>query len=75
MNMLSTPDNEQQRQAAEIHDLAEQYHINEDIVRSIYQREMKMFHSTAHITQYLSLLASRHVKELIRLGLIDADQG
>lgn len=61
---------EQQKHASAIHLLAEQYHLKEETVRTIYERELKLFKSTAHIDQYLSLLTTRHVKELIRLGLI-----
>ena len=70
MNALHTPVLEQQKHVSAIHSLAEQYHLDEDIVRTIYERELKLYNSTAHIDQYLSLLTTRHVKELIRLGLI-----
>ena len=70
MNTVNTPVLEQQQHASAIHSLAEQYHLDEGVVRAIYERELKLFKSTAHINQYLSLLTTRHVKELIRLGLI-----
>ena len=65
----SMPD--QQDHNAAIRFLARQYHLKENTVRSIYERELKMFNSTKNIDQYLSLLTSRHVKELMKLGLID----
>lgn len=70
MNAPYTSAVEQQKHESAIHSLAEQYHLEEDMVRTIYERELKLFKSTAHIDQYLSLLSTRHVKELIRLGLI-----
>ena len=70
MNALVTPVLEQQKHVSVIHSLAEQYHLDENIVRTIYERELKLFDSTKNIDQYLSLLTTRHVKELIRLGLI-----
>lgn len=73
MQRLSQADRQEKKYASDIQALAQQYHIREDIVRNLYERELQRFSSTDHIEQYLSLLTSRHVKELIRMGLIEPE--
>ena len=72
MNRLETPTPEQQQHSSAIHHLAEQYHLDEDLVRNVYERELRMFNTTEHVEKYLSLMATSHVRELIRQGIIDS---
>jgi len=62
---LYLSDKESQQHLKEIHAIAEQYHIKEELVRGIYEDELRKLQITAKFKQYLSVLVTRHVKEIL----------
>ena len=58
-------DKEYQQHSQAIHAIAEQYHINEDLVKELYEDELRKLKITAKLKQYLSVLVVRHVKEIL----------
>lgn len=54
--------------------IAEQYHIKEILIRELYEDELKKLQLTAKLKNFLPVLATRHVKEMLyRSGLISPD--
>jgi hypothetical protein len=66
-------DGEEERKlhGAVIHSLANQYHVDEIIVRDIYESKLQSLTAGARIKRYLSVLAARHVKALLSRARID----
>lgn len=60
---------EQNQHSSAIHAIALQYHMQESLVREIYEQDLKTLKSAANIKSYLSVLVSRHVIEHIRKGM------
>ena len=60
---------EQKQHSSAIHAIAQQYHVQESLVREIYEQDLKTLKPAAHIKSYLSVLVSRHVIERIRKGI------
>jgi len=58
-------DKESQQHLKVIHAIAEQYRINEELIRSIYEDELRKLQLNAKLKQYLSVLVARHVKEIL----------
>ena len=48
-----------------ISSIADQYQLEEDFVRDIYEYEFTKLDNQAHIKAYLPVLTTRHVKEVI----------
>ena len=62
---LYLSDKESRQHLKVIHAIAEQYHIREGLVRTIYEDELRKLQITAKLKQYLSVLVTRHVKEIL----------
>lgn len=74
MHPLYGSPQEQKQHSSAIHAIAQQYHIQESLVRKIYEDDLKILKPTAQIKGYLSVLVSRHVIEYIRNGLPNITQ-
>lgn len=65
MSTLNHSDNDYHQHNDAIHLIAEQYHINETLVRELYENVLESLQVSARCKQFLSILATRHVKEQI----------
>jgi len=65
MFALYQNDNEYQQHAHAIHDLADQYHLKESLVREIYESVLKDLLQTARFRKYLQILTTRTAKKLL----------
>lgn len=65
MSNLYQSDKEFQQHSKAIHTIADQYHIQESQIREIYETELSKLQVAAKFKQYLSVLAMRHVKEML----------
>lgn len=74
MHTLYGSSQEQKQHATAIKNIAQQYQVQESLVRKIYEDDLKVLKPTANIKGYLSVLVSRHVIEQIRKGLSDSLQ-
>jgi len=53
-----------QKHDSVIQAIADHYHVHESVVRPLYEQELaKLQPQSAHITSFLSVLASKHVCE------------
>ena len=57
---------EQQQHSTAIHKIAEQYHIQEEEIRRLYEAGLSELKSRAQIKNYLSVLVTRYVVDCIR---------
>ena len=65
MQALHLSNNEYRQHTSAITSIAGHYHIDEPIVREIYERELEELLHHARIKIYLSVIAMRHVKDII----------
>ena len=55
-------DEERRLHFSAIHSLADQYHLDESMIREIYENELEKLMYSARVKTYLSVLAVRQVK-------------
>lgn len=55
-------DEERRLHISAIHSLADQYHLDESMIREIYENELEKLMYSARVKTYLSVLAVRQVK-------------
>lgn len=48
-----------------IHSIADQYHIQEEAIRVVYEEILLDLQETARFKTFLSVLVTRHVKEIL----------
>jgi aspartate 1-decarboxylase len=48
-----------------IHSLADQYHLDEAMIREIYESKLEGLMNGARVKTYLSVLAARYVKSML----------
>ena len=65
MVSLYINDSEYQQHSHAICALANQFHIKESLVRDIYEKTLEELVSKARFRKYLSILATRHVKNIL----------
>jgi len=58
-------DEEQKLHFNVIHELAGQYHLDESMIREIYESKLEKLMYSARVKTYLSVLAVRHVKNYL----------
>ena len=63
--MIYDNDKEQKQHADAIQAIAQQYGVNESTVKEIYELELARLKSNARIKTYLSVLATRLVREAV----------
>jgi hypothetical protein len=65
MQTLHLSNNEYRQHASAITSIAGHFHIDEPIIREIYEKEFEYLLHHARIKIYLSVIAMRHVKDII----------
>lgn len=65
MVSLYENDEEQRQHSGAIHFLASYHHLDEGLVRGIYEDNLKKIKSNARIKTYLSVLTIRQVNDLL----------
>ncbi|MBI3187384.1 MAG: DUF3562 domain-containing protein [Gammaproteobacteria bacterium] len=65
MHALHLSNNEYRQHASAITSIAGHYHIDEPVIRELYEREFEELQNHARIKIYLSVIAMRHVKDII----------
>ena len=58
-------DEERKLHFSAIHTIADRYHIDESTIREIYESELEKLKYNARVKSYLSVLAERHVKNIL----------
>ena len=58
-------DEERRLHANVIHSLADQYHLDETMIRDIYESKLESLMNRARIKTYLSVLTARYVKSML----------
>jgi len=66
MSIVYQSDKDYKQHSTAIHLIAEQYHINEAMVREYYEAILERLQMKARCKQFLSVLVTRHVKELLQ---------
>lgn len=65
MYALYQSDKEYQTHSKAIHSIAQQYHLNEALIREIYEGVLNDLQTTSKLKSFLSVLVTRHVKEFL----------
>lgn len=65
MYILYHSDKEYLLHSKAIHSIAEQYHLKEALIREIYEGVLKDLQPKARFKSFLTVLVTRHVKELL----------
>ncbi len=65
MSIRYDTDKERTLHMSVIHALAEHYHLDEVMIREIYENRLKNLMDGARVRYFLSLLAERYVKNLV----------
>lgn len=65
MYALYHSDKEYRQHSLAIHALADQYHLTEAEIRKIYEEVLKDLQTKARFKNFLSVLVTRHVKEVL----------
>lgn len=66
MSVVYQSDKDYKQHSTAIHLIAEQYHINEAMVREYYEAILEKLQVKARCKQFLSVLVTRHVKEILQ---------
>ncbi|MFW2373628.1 MAG: DUF3562 domain-containing protein [Gammaproteobacteria bacterium] len=73
MHLTHHSDKEHQKHSKAITSIADQYHLNEKLIREIYEDELNKLQMSAKFSNFLPLLTTRHVKELLHKSGITAE--
>jgi len=65
MTIQYDTDEERRLHANVIHSLADQYHLDETMIRDIYESKLESLMNRARVKTYLSVLAARYVKSML----------
>jgi len=65
MTIQYDTDEERRLHANVIHSLADQYHLDETMIRDIYESKLESLMSRARVKTYLSVLTARYVKSML----------
>jgi Protein of unknown function (DUF3562) len=66
MSIQYDTDEERKLHLSAIHSLADQYHLDETLIRDIYENQLEKLMDSARVKTYLSVLASRYVKSSLQ---------
>ena len=58
-------DEERKLHLRTIHSIADQYHLDEAMIRDLYESKLEGLMNGARVKTYLSVLAARHVKSTL----------
>ncbi len=65
MSIQYPTDKERKLHGSVIHSLADHYHLDERMIREVYESELESLMDGARVRSYLPLLAERHVRNLL----------
>jgi hypothetical protein len=66
MSIQYDTDDERKLHLNVIHSLADQYHLDETIIREIYESQLEKLMDSARVKTYLSVLTARYVKSFLQ---------
>jgi len=66
MSIQYDTDEERKLHLSAILSLADQYHLDETLIRDIYENQLEKLMDSARVKTYLSVLAARYVKSSLQ---------